>query len=356
MNASAASDQSSSDSMSQRVMQFIQELLKAFGLDPDSLGGMKPPAAGGSQGGGDGIDGTGFGNPNKHPTDNPTNNASPNEMPPPSFPSPMGNGAMPPGMGIDMGKPDSTPPMTASGGQSSYGAGPSKLIMSEAERNARYYEGGKPNAQSFFGNSTNVKSDVVVSDMISSVKNNWSSVDPTVRNLFESGQADSFFGNNKPAGFDKMKGWEKAALFEVGKASFETAGTFDPNHKDPGDQAWGALSLYNKNQSWKSYGLSGDLRGPEGKAALTSPGYGVIADLNTIPASISLQQGGNSFSAKMQPLDRAHFTFVDVNKGLGEYGRQKDMVLKNMFGGGAQDMQSRLSASSLLHFMKKSNT
>ncbi len=309
-------------------MAFFQGLLEALGLSQGNAG-AKPQTAGdaGSQ--------PKYNQPDNH------------------GPSHKGNDIDALGSGnAHQSSSEKTPPLS-SGGQSAYGAGPSKLIMTEAERDARYYEGGKPNAQSFFGNSTNVKSDVVVSDIINSVKNNWSSVDPQVRKLFESGQADAFFGDQKPAGFDKMKGWEKAALFEVGKASFETAGTFDPNHKDPDDQAWGALSLYNKNASWKNYGLSCDLRSPEGKAALTSPGYGVIADLNTIPASMSLQQGGNSFNTHSQALDRAHFTFVDVNKGLGEYGRQKDMVLKNMFGGGAQDMQRRLGTPSLFDLVRR---
>jgi hypothetical protein len=238
----------------------------------------------------------------------------------------------------------------AKGGSSAYGAGPGKNIMTEAQRDARYYDGGKPDAQSYYGNSTNVKSDVVANDIVKSVKDNWHAVDPKVKDLFESGKADSFFGKNTSPGFEKMEGWQKAALFELGKSSYETAGTFDPNHKDPDDQAWGNFSLYNKKADWKDYGLSGDPRSAENKAALTSPGYGVIADLNTLQQSHDLKQPGNNFGDDKW-LDRAHFTFVDVNKGQAEYDKQKNLFQKNTFEGG-NDTQQRLGVNSLYELVK----
>jgi hypothetical protein len=222
--------------------------------------------------------------------------------------------------------------------------------MTEAQRDARYYEGGKPNHKSFYGNSTNVKSDVVAKDIMQSVKDNWGQVDPKIRDLFESGKADSFWGENKPAGFENMEGWKKAALFQLGKASFETAGTFDPNHTDPGDQAWGAFSLYNKDSSFKDYGLGGDLRSPQSRAAMTTPGFSVIADLNTLQESHDLNQPGNTFGDSHW-LDRAHFTFVDVNKGMGEYQRQKAAIMDTTFGGGAS-VQERLGSTSLFELVK----
>jgi hypothetical protein len=147
-----------------------------------------------------------------------------------------------------------------------------------------------------------------------------------------------------------MEGWQKAAVFELGKSSYETAGTFDPNHKDPDDQAWGNFSLYNKKADWKDYGLPGDPRSAENKAALTSPGYGVIADLNTLQQSHDLEQPGNNFGDDKW-LDRAHFTFVDVNKGQGEYDRQKALFQENTFEG-SNDTQQRLGASNLFEFVK----
>lgn len=257
--------------------------------------------------------------------------------------------------GVDGGGVTNTGPVqdigdAANGGSSAYGAGPGKNIMTEAQRDARYYDGGKPNAQSYYGNSTNVKSDVVANDIVKSVKDNWHAVDPKVKDLFESGKADSFFGKNTPPGFEKMEGWQKAALFELGKSSYETAGTFDPNHKDPDDQAWGNFSLYNKKADWKDYGLSGDPRSAENKAALTSPGYGVIADLNTLQQSHDLKQSGNNFGDDKW-LDRAHFTFVDVNKGQGEYDKQKALFQENTFEGG-NDTQQRLGVSNLFEYVK----
>jgi hypothetical protein len=240
---------------------------------------------------------------------------------------------------------------SGSGGQSSYGPGSAKYIMSEAQRDARYYEGGKPGDQSYFGSSKNTKSKTVAEDITRSVKDNWNEVDPEVRKGFDSGKFDNFWADDKkPPGFDKMEGWKKAALFELGKSSFETAGTFDPNHKDPGDQAWGNFSLYNKDSNWKSYGLKGDPRSPENRAALTSPGYGVIADLNTLKQSHDLKQSGNGF-ADDKWLDRAHFTFVDVNKGMGEYNRQKGMVMDATFAGGA-NVKERLGTNSLYDFVQ----
>jgi hypothetical protein len=238
-----------------------------------------------------------------------------------------------------------------SGGKSSYGPGSAKYIMSEAERDARYYGGGKPSEQNYFGSSRNTKSKTVAEDITRSVKDNWNEVDPEVRKGFESGKFDNFWPDDKkPPGFDKMEGWKKAALFELGKSSFETAGTFDPNHKDPGDQAWGNFSLYNKDANWKSYGLKGDPRSPENRAALTSPGYGVIADLNTLKQSHGLKQSGNDF-ADDKWLDRAHYTFVDVNKGMNEYNRQKGMIMDASFGGGA-NVKERLGANSLYDFVQ----
>jgi hypothetical protein len=222
-------------------------------------------------------------------------------------------------------------PQATTPANESNASGADKYKLTEEQRDARYYEGGKPSGYDGYGNSTNVKSDVVAKDIVSSVKENWHLVDPKVRKIFDSGEADKFFGPNPPAGFKELPGWKKAAIFELSKNSFETAGTLDPNHKDPGDQAWGGFSLYNKKPDWKNYGLNVDLRGPEGKAALTSPGFGVIADLNSIPASIDLEQPENTFD-KNQALDRAHYTFVDVKKGLGEYYHQKSRVLQEAIG------------------------
>jgi hypothetical protein len=267
---------------------------------------------------------------------------------PPSAAGPVGAGPSTPaapGNAVDAHRP-------SAGGQSSYGPGSSKAIMSEAQRDARYYEGAKPGAKDFYGSSTNTKSKVVADDIMRSVKDNWNEVDPDIRKGFESGKFDNFWPDDKkPPGFDKMEGWKKAALFELGKASFETAGTFDPNHKDPGGQAWGAFSLYNKDPSFKNYGLKGDLCGADNKAALTSPGYGVIADLNTLKESFKLQQSGNSFGHDNW-LDRAHMTFVDVNKGMDEYQRQKDMIMDTTFGGAAQ-VKQRLGADSLFDLVSK---
>jgi hypothetical protein len=215
------------------------------------------------------------------------------------------------------------------------GEGADKYKLSEQQRNERYYEGGKPSAKDQYGNSSNVKSDVVVADIVASVKDNWGSVDPKVRDMFENGEADKFFGNKLSPEFKSLAGWQKAAIFELSKSSFETAGTFDPDHKDPGDQAWGNFSLFNKNPGWKNYGLQDDLRSPKGKAALTSPGFGVIADLNTIPASLDLEQDKNTFGHD-QALDRAHYTFVDVNKGLQEYHKQKSVVVNEAIGNSNQ--------------------
>jgi hypothetical protein len=241
----------------------------------------------------------------------------------------------------------------ASGGQSAYGAGPGKLIMTEGERDARYYQGGIPNNKSFFGNSTNVKSDVVAKDVMNAVKDNWGSVDPKVRDMFENGGADKFFGPNKPPGFDKMQGWQKAALFELGKMSFETAGTFDPNHKDPGDQAWGGLSLYNKDPNFKNYGLSGDLRSPENRAAMTSPGYSVIADLNTTMDGANLQQANPFGFGANDLLDRSHFTFV--GKDQGEYQRQKSDFNTNVFGSSNGSQRQNLGTQNLFEFVMQNS-
>jgi hypothetical protein len=250
-----------------------------------------------------------------------------------------------------LGTPVNVTQGSMGGSMSAYGVKVSNQIMTEQQRDGRYYEGGKPNAQTFYGNSTNVRSELVLQDMMQSVKDNWNSVDPKVKEMFDSGKADDFFGKNRPPGFESMPGWKKAGLYLAGKAAFETANTFDPNHKDPGDQAWGALSHYNKDSQFKDYGLSVNLRSADGKAALTSPGYAAIADLNTLDDSFQLQQGGNTFGAD-QPLDRAHMTFVDVNKGMGEYMKQKDIFYKNAFGG-SPDLQSKIGSASLMDYINE---
>jgi hypothetical protein len=250
-----------------------------------------------------------------------------------------------------LGNPVNVTQGSMGGSMSAYGTKVSNQIMTEQQRDQRYYEGGQPNAQTFYGNSTNVRSELVLQDMMKSVKDNWNSVDPKVKELFDSGKADNFFGPNPPADFKSMPGWKKAGLYLAGKAAFETANTFDPNHKDPGDQAWGALSHYNKDSSFKNYGLSMNLRSADGKAALTSPGYAAIADLNTLDDSYHLQQGGNNFGAD-QALDRAHMTFVDVNKGMGEYLKQKEIFYKNAFGG-SSDLQSKIGSASLMDYINE---
>jgi hypothetical protein len=279
--------------------------------------------------------------------------------PQPALPPPQDvnhrRGATPPTSspgGID-GAPNSAPSQTTTSSapvgdapvQSSYGPKVGNMVMSEAERNNRYYQGGQPNAQSFFGSSTNVKSEQVVKDMIGAVKDHWDAVDPTVRNLFESGKADSFFGDNRPPGFDKMSGQQKASAYLVGKSAFETANQFDPNHKDPGNQAWGLLSHYNKDSNFKDYGLSTDLRGSQAKQALTTPGYAAIADLNTLKQGFELQQPGNKFTSA-QWLDRAHMTFVGVGKGIGEYNRQKQIFQDNVFNS-SPDLARAIGATSI---------
>ncbi len=235
--------------------------------------------------------------------------------------------------------------------KSKYSEGTNKYILDKEKIQSRYYEGGKANNADFYGNSTNVKSSLVASDMVKSIKENWKDVDPEVRKIFESEHVDKFFG----AHADKVKNlepWQKAAIFQLGKASFETSGTFDPNHKDPGGQAWGNLSLYNKDASFKDYGLkTKDLQSKEAEEAMTSPGFAAIADLDTIDESLNLKQDGNKFGNDSL-LDKAHFMFVDVNKGEGEYERQKSSFLDAVFNG-SNNIRSNLDCNNIVEFVMR---
>jgi hypothetical protein len=263
------------------------------------------------------------------------------------------------GMNVDnfLGNQQANQSALNNGGKASsdYGGNVDKFIMSKDEQNARYYNGGQPNEQTKFGSSTNVKSDVVAKDMVQSVKENWNSVDPETRKMYESGAADKFFGDKATNEFKSLAPWQKAAAFELGKASFETASTFDPNHKDPGNQAAGNLSLYNKDSNFKNYGLKGDLANDaKNKDALTSPGFGVVADLNTTKQSRDLQQPGDFFDKNKDPLDKAHSTFVGLFHGKQEYDRQKAAFTNAVMQGGdetARNLQSR----NIIDFIKKNS-
>lgn len=201
-----------------------------------------------------------------------------------------------------------------------------KLSMDQIH--ARYYIGGKPGARApGEGNSKNVRQDLVASDMAKSIKQNWSKVDPTIRKMFDSGQADQFFGPNVPPGFKNLPGWKKYAMYSIAKAKFETAGTLDPTHKDPGDQAWGLLSIYNKGA-----GLPGfpNMRTPEAEAAFSSPGVAAVMDSYTMKSALEFNGNPqNRFDRNRDPLSRIHFQFASVDQN--NYNFQKDSFVKNMF-------------------------